>query len=101
MMDGSEQRLFEYSRVEPFRLDGYVDLQHLRDGDRVVLRQYVRIKPDGALKLYEASEYVGIQAKPMVHITPKTFLYGVLVTIQQTEGTYKVIDWEFHMGVTS
>ena len=97
--DGSEQRVFALDRSEPFRIEGYIDLSNMKTGDEVIIRQYIKIKPDGELKKYWEEKYNGIQANPIVYITPKPSIYGILITLQQTSGTYISYDWEFYMSV--
>jgi hypothetical protein len=97
MTSGKEQKVFEYSRVEPFKLEGYIDLKNFDDYDEVVIRQYVRILRDGDFVKHAEKVYTGKQELPMVYITPKPSIYGILVTIQQTKGTFKPFDWEFYM----
>jgi len=98
--DGSEQIVFAMDRVEPFKIEGYIDLSNMKAGDEVVIRQYVRIRPYGELKKYWEEKYSGAQANPIVYITPKPSVYGILTTLQQTSGTYISYDWEFYMTVT-
>jgi hypothetical protein len=97
MTDGAEQKVFEYSRIEPFKLEGYIDLSNMKTGDEIIIRQYVKIKPDGELKKYWEEKYNGIQANPICYITPKPSIYGILITVQQTAGSYITFDWEFYM----
>jgi len=96
--DGTEQRVFSYSRTEPFKLEGYIDLSNMKTGDEIIIRQYVKIKPDGELKKYWEEKYNGIQANPICYITPKPSIYGILITVQQTAGSYITFDWEFYMA---
>jgi len=95
--DGSEQRVFSFSRQSPFIIDGYVDLNNMKSGDSVVIRQYVKIKQDGELKKYAEERYSGVQELPVVYIKPKTAMYGIMVTLQQTSGSPFEFDWEFNM----
>lgn len=95
--DGTEQRVFSIDRTQPFIIDGYIDLSNMKAGDEAVIRQYVRVKPDGELKKYAEETYHGIQELPMIYIKPKTAFYGVLITLQQTAGAPFSFDWEFHM----
>jgi hypothetical protein len=98
--DGSEQRVFALDRAEPFKIEGYIDLSNMKTGDEVIIRQYVKIRPDGELKKYWEEKYNGIQANPVYYLTPKPSVYGILITLQQTSGTYISYDWEFYMAVT-
>ena len=95
--DDKERPVIEVSRTEPFILDGYINLQNMKKGDRIIIRQYVKLKPDGNYILYDYEEYADEQEKPLIYITPKTAVYGILVTLQQIEGTPILYDWEFHM----
>jgi hypothetical protein len=68
---------------QPFKLEGYIDLKNFDDYDEVVIRQYVRILRDGDLVKHAEKVYTGKQELPMVYITPKPSIYGILVTIQR------------------
>jgi hypothetical protein len=98
--DGTEQRVFALDRAEPFRIEGYIDLSEMKTGDEVIIRQYIKIEPNGELKKYWEDKYNGIQANPIVYITPKPSIYGILITLQQTSGIYISYDWDFYMSVT-
>jgi hypothetical protein len=98
--DGTEQPVFRLDRAEPFKFEGYIDLSKMKTGDEVVIRQYVKIRPDGEFKKYWEYIYRGVQDNPIVYITPKPSIYGILVILQQTAGTPIEYDWEFYMSVT-
>jgi len=102
MTDGTEQLVFRYSRVEPFRFSGYINLSPMNTGDRIIIREYVKIKHvEEDFVLYKKEEYKDKQEEPMVYITPKDALFGIKVTIQQVAGVFHKYDWEFYAGFTS
>jgi hypothetical protein len=96
--DGTEQKVLSYHRLEPFKLEGYINLQKFTEEDEVAIRQYIRITRDGDLIKHAEKFYQGRQDLPMVYITPKPSIYGIEITIQQTRGAFKPFDWEFYMS---
>ena len=98
--DGSEQILFEYVRNEPFTLSGYVNLKNMEDGDKVTIREYIKMAIDDDFHLYEEATYVNKQEKPIIYIRKLPALRGIRITLQQTEGIFKYFPFEFFMGVT-
>lgn len=101
MADGSEQRLFTFEASQPFTFDGWVNLKELQAEDKVTLTQYAKLGIENEYGKYESAEYVGLQDKPMVFIRPKNALYGIMITLQQTQGPFRSFEWEFYKGVTS
>jgi len=99
--DGSEQIVFEYERVEPFRISGQMDLQEMEEGDVVLVRQYFKIRREEPYKLFLPWEYRGKQEYPVKRITPKEAMYGFRITLQQTAGLFKTFRWIFYAGLTS
>lgn len=94
-LNGSEQLLCEQPGGSPSQVMGYIDLSNLSHGDIVVVRFYVKVKENGAWgKCYEES-YSDSLAPPVVHIAKRPENHGLKVTIQQTAGASKVIDYEF------
>jgi len=100
-MDGSEQTIFEFSRLQPFKFSGHVDFRNMVAGDKITLSEYVKIKDGGSYGLYASADYSDVQAEPMTHIKDLPDIYGVKVTLKQTAGVYRKVDWEFYMGLTS
>jgi len=99
--DGTEQIVFEYERVEPYKLSGQFDLQEMEVGDVVLIKQYFKIRKEEPYKLYEVEEYRDKQERPIIHITPKEVMYGCRITLQQTAGVFKTFRWIFYAGFTS
>ena len=91
--DGTEQTVVEYVGLAV--VHGYIDLQNMETGDEVVIRAYVRFKPDGAYKKYAEETYSGPQSLPALYVLPRLTVYGIKVTLQQTAGTYKSFDYIF------
>lgn len=93
--DGMEQTLVEQPGGSPSQVSGYVDLANLADGDTVIMRLYAKVKADGPWRCYIEETYSGVQALPLIYVTKKPENHGIKVTIQQTAGSYRVIDYEF------
>jgi len=91
--DGTEQTLVEFADLG--RIVGYVDLENMEAIDTIVIRQYIKLKYGGAYKKYAEETYSGAQVVPTIYITPKESDYGVKVTLQQTAGTFKSVDYNF------
>jgi hypothetical protein len=93
--DGTEQVVVE-TRT-PGRIMGYIDLQEMALGDTVVIRQYIRVRPDGgAFKKYAEESFSGAQAVPIIYIRPKESANnGIRVTLQQTAGVMRSYDFSF------
>jgi hypothetical protein len=97
--DGTEQVLFEFTRAEPFQINGWVNLKNMDEADTVIIRQYHKLAVDEEYALYAEETYVGKQSKPLIYLTPKVSMKGVKFTLTQTTGTYKYYPWEFYMAV--
>lgn len=92
-MNGTEQTILEYSKVA--RIMGYLDLTNLQEGDVVVIRQYLRMKPASPYRKCEEASYSGPQDPPVVYLKPKESDYGHKITVQQTMGSLKGFDFNF------
>jgi len=102
LADGSEQILFEFVCITPFKIEGYVNLKNMADGDTVKIGEFIRLGiNDKEYALYDDHDYKDKQAKPMVYVKPKPSIYGAKITLQQLAGLFKVFEWEFYKGVTS
>ena len=93
VMNGSEQTVVEY--IGMGRVMGYLDLTSMASGDTIVIRQYVRLRRDGGYKRYAEETYSGAQPDPVVYVKPKESNYGIKITLQQTAGTFKLIEYNF------
>lgn len=91
--DGTEQTIAEYTGLAV--VHGYIDLSAMEAGDEVVIRSYVRFKPEGAYRKYAEDTYSGPQDKPALYMLPRLTVYGIKVTLQQTAGAYKSFDYMF------
>ena len=89
--DGSEQTMLETEAIG--RISGYVDLAQMEAGDSVTVRQYVAV--NGTYRKYHAEEYSGVQANPVVYITPKEIASGLKVSLEQTAGTFRAFFYDF------
>jgi len=95
--DGTEQTVVEVSTLGT--LEGYIDLSNMQAGDSVTIREYVKLKSDGAYRLYESATYTDAQSKPALHIVKLPTKYGIKVTLEQTAGTYRDYDYNFFRRV--
>jgi hypothetical protein len=87
LADGSEQMLLEFEGVA--KIIGYVDLSAMTIGDTVIIRQYMKLATAGSYKKYAELPLVGVQPEPLLYITPKETDVAILITLQQTTGTFK------------
>jgi len=92
-MDGTEQTVVEVTTEN--NVDGFVDLSPMAAGDTVEFKVYLKIKADGAYRLYETAEFSGEQAKPLVYVHRRPVRYGWKLTARQTAGTYRTFDYQF------
>jgi len=74
---------------------GYIDLANLEAGDTVALRLYARVRQNGSWRMYGQEVYTGVQGQPLIFITPKPETHGLRVTLQQTAGIPRIVDYEF------
>lgn len=97
--DGSEQTILEYTG-DISRIEGYIDLSELRSSipapqDTVIIRVYVKIKSDGGFVLQDVGTFRGVQTDPALWIMPRMSGYGLKVTLQQVEGSYRTFSYLF------
>lgn len=94
-LTGAEQPICEVPGGSPSQVSGYVDLRNLAHGDAVVIRFYVKVKENGAWGLCYEESYSDSLSPPIVHVAKRPENHGLKVTIQQTTGSPKIIDYEF------
>jgi len=95
--DGTEQDVTELTVLGT--LEGWIDLANMTSGDTVTIREYARIREDGAYRLYDSADYSGAQVKPALHVVKLPTKYGIKVTLQQTAGVYKTFNYNFFKEV--
>jgi hypothetical protein len=100
VMNGTELTVKEFTTLTQ-RMDCYVDLSPVIGGDTVVLKQYMKIKSGGTYRLFGSETYSGVQASPATYVEVKPAKYGFKITLQQTAGTNRTIDWETFKQVKS
>ena len=98
-MTGAEQTLLEQPDGIVSRVSGYIDLTNLAAGDTLSIRMYLRVVAGGAWRLYHQDEYNGPVAPAVVHVVERPENHGLRLTLQQTAGVNKVIDYEFYQEV--
>jgi len=93
LMDGTEQNLFTLLQTK--FLGGYIDLSPLIATETIVIRQYIQIKSGGSLIKSNEQTKIGLLTKPLLEFPMKPNGHGFRVTLQQTSGTFRTIDFEF------
>jgi len=73
---------------------GYVDLSHMKSGDRVELRVYVLVKSaDGDYYVeHYVNTYTNVQTYPLIYIHVYLSDSGWKLTLKQTAGTSRTFD---------
>jgi hypothetical protein len=94
-LTGSEQTLISTSDNKSHVVTGQIDLSNMASGDTVEVIQYMMVKSGGTFRAYADEVYTGAQTLPLLNINTKKGKYGVKVTIKQTGGTYRTVDYLF------
>jgi hypothetical protein len=87
--------LDEVTGNPPRFLEGYIDLSPLASGDTIVIRQYMKITPTGTYKKYAEETFSGPVDPPMLYVMTKPGRYGIRITVTQTAGTSKTLEFQF------
>lgn len=95
MLSGSEQTVCSQPGGTPSQITGYIDLSKLASGDTVVVKFYVKIKENGAWGACYEDSYSGKLSLPVVHVAKRPENHGLMITVKQTTGPHKQIDYEF------
>jgi hypothetical protein len=96
VMDGTEQTLYE--ETNPKRVvELYIDLTPMQAGDTIVVKEYAKPKNGGAYVFYGSETYVDVQTIKLLYVTPMPNSNGLKVTIRQTTGVMRMID--YHYGI--
>ncbi|KKM91069.1 hypothetical protein LCGC14_1232320 [marine sediment metagenome] len=90
--DGSEQIVVDDGRG-PAILSGFISLEHLQLGDSVTIRAYALV--NGTYGLYGKGSYGGVQTEPMLRVNGIRYKDKMMITLQQTAGSYRGFDYEF------
>lgn len=99
-MTGTELTVREFTSLTQ-RMDCFIDLSVLLGGDTVVLKQYMKVKSGGTYRSFGTGTYTGVQTDPLVYVDVKPAKYGFKITLNQTGGTNRTIDWETFKQVKS
>lgn len=100
VMNGTELVVKEFTSLTQ-RMDCFLDLSVLQAADTVVLKQYMKIKSGGTYRSFGTATYTGVQTDPLVYIDIKPAKYGFKVSLQQTGGTNRTVDWQTFKQVKS
>lgn len=95
-LSADEMALVEQPGGCPSRISGYIDLCNLVGGDTVIISMCVKIRAGNSWKLYHADTYNGPVIPSLIYVAQRPENHGLKVTIQQTAGSYKVVDYEFY-----
>ena len=95
LLDGSEQTICEQGGGVPTQVSGYVDLSNLVAGDIVELKMFIKLKVGGNWVTYHQESYAGPLTPPIVFVSKRPENHGMKVTVTQTAGVPKSIDYEF------
>jgi hypothetical protein len=82
-------------------MDAYLDLTNMASGDTIVLKQYMKIKSGGNYILFGTETYNGVQTAPLACLDLRSAKYGFKITLQQTSGTNRSVDWQTMKQVKS
>jgi hypothetical protein len=98
-MDGSEKIIIDVKSPigTPRTLEGYIDLSPMEDGDTIIIRQYVKLRPDEDYRRHAEETYTDEQPLSLLYIHPRPVKYGVRITAQQVTGTYKTLKYQFYI----
>lgn len=96
-MNGTEQTVDEIAVGATW--SGQIFLDNMEAGDTIVIRDYFK-KEAGTFKLYSSVTYSDVQTEPVVNLTANICKYGSKVTIEQTAGTYRVVEVHKHLRLT-
>lgn len=93
VMDGSEKVVKEFTSLTQ-RMDAYVDLSPMTASDTITLKQYIKIKSGGTYRQFAAQTFAGVQTDTLILVEIKPAKYGFKVTLTQSAGTNRTIDWQ-------
>jgi hypothetical protein len=91
--DSSEYLVVELTGLN--RLMGYINLKNMQAGDTIIIREYVKLLSSSSYSEYDKTLYVGVQVEPVIYFKSKEVQFGVRVTLQQTAGSYRNIEYDF------
>ncbi|KKM91070.1 hypothetical protein LCGC14_1232330 [marine sediment metagenome] len=93
LMDATEQTVKEILTTIN-KLHCFVDLTPMLASDVVIVRQYMQILTAGSFIKYAEETFNDVQTLPLLYIVTKPARYGIRITLQQTAGTNRTLDWE-------
>jgi hypothetical protein len=98
-MDGEEKIIIEVrSPTGTLRtLEGYIDLSPMESGDIIIIRQYIKLRPDEDYRKHAEEIYMDEQPLTLLYIHRRLVKYGAIITAQQTAGTYKTLKYQFYI----
>jgi len=94
-MDGTEQILFEKTDDKVSLVEGMINLSSLKTGDRVIIREYMQTLSSGQYALYTEETFDGPHPVPLIQIATKISMHDIKITIQQTTGTNRTLEFSF------
>lgn len=77
------------------RVEGYIDLSNMQNGDTVVITHYVKVKSSGSFIRKWQATYSGVQSDPLLGFPAHFYPYGIQIQLQQTAGVNRNYDFYF------
>jgi hypothetical protein len=87
--DGTEQNILVDSDTDVHWWEGFIDLSALDDGEQVWMKEYVSVVKPVSYNRYHDEIYTGILTNPVIYIVTKPAKFGLMITIQQLNGTMR------------
>ncbi len=82
--DGTEQVLAEFEGQG--KVSGNVDLHEMGDGDKIVVRQYMKALSTSEYEKYAEETYQDAQDLPLLYFPEKVTDTAIKITLEQTQG---------------
>ena len=95
LMTGVEQTLVEKTDDKAGLLEGMINLTPMTATETCVVREYMQVLSTGAYAKYAEETYSGAQTIPLLQLLTRISTHDIKVTIQQTAGTYKTLEYSF------
>lgn len=70
-----------------------IDLSNMVNGDVIEIRIYTKPLTGGTLRVLYYRAYANVQAEPIIQVGPVPSKYEYKVTLTQTAGTGRAVDW--------
>ena len=91
--NGSEVLVVELTGLN--RISGYMNFKNMQNGDTIIVREYVKLLSSSSYSEYDSQQYDNAQAEPVVYFKTKPTQFGTKITMQQTSGAPRDIEYDF------